>query len=94
MRMLLLIAALCGIAVGLVQLRRAETAVRHDIQRLQLREVSVRRTLWDQQVRLNHYTAPEQVRRRAHRMALDLRDGEPAPPSYARLSPAGATDIE
>lgn len=83
-RMLLIVVALCGIAVGLVQLRRTETAVRHDIQRLELRRVAVRRSLWDQQVRLNVRTAPSEVRRRAERMALDLEDVQPSRGYYAR----------
>ncbi|MGC9454356.1 MAG: hypothetical protein ACP5HU_05780 [Phycisphaerae bacterium] len=84
-RMLLIVVALCGIAVGLVQLRRAETAVRHDIQHLRLRRVAVRRSLWDQQVRLNNLTAPREIRRRVERMALDIEGFEPSGGYYARI---------
>ncbi|MFP3937712.1 MAG: hypothetical protein ACLFVW_05165 [Phycisphaerae bacterium] len=82
-RMLFIVVALCGIAVALVQVRRAETSVRHDIQHLRLRRVSVRRSLWDQQVRLNMRTAPREIRRRAELMALDLQGVEPPRGYYA-----------
>jgi hypothetical protein len=65
MRLATVILVLAGIAVALVHVRREEIAVRHEIQRLQIRRVALRRTLWEQQVRLGYLAAPEEVRRRA-----------------------------
>lgn len=65
MRMVMVIVMLAAIGVVLVQLRRSELTVRHEIQNLQMRQVSLRRTLWDQQVRLGYMTTPDEVRRRA-----------------------------
>jgi len=66
------IVILAAIAVGLVHVRRAETNAHHRIQRLQLHRASLRRTLWDQQVRLGYLTAPGRIRRRSQKMALNL----------------------
>ncbi len=86
-RMSMIVVALCAIAVGLVQIRRAETSVRHDVQRMEIRRVAVQRKLWDQQVRLNEQMAPERVRHRAVQMALELRDFNPPPMHYALAAP-------
>jgi len=69
-RLAVVIAALAAVAVTLVHLRRQEIAVRHEIQQLQTREVSLRRKLWDQQARLGRLTAPSEVRRRADELIL------------------------
>ena len=74
MRLAAVIVILAAIAVGLVHVRRAETIDRHQIQRLQLHRARLRRTLWDQQVRLGYLTAPGQIRRRSQKMALDLNE--------------------
>ncbi len=81
MRLGLVIAALAMVAVGLVQIRRAEIAARHEIQRLETQQISLRRTLWDQQIRLGYLTAPREVRRRAGQMALDLVEPDDCPPN-------------
>jgi len=63
-RIAVVIVALAAVAVALVQVRRREITVRHEIQRLQTQQVSLRRTLWDQQARLGYLTAPKEIRRR------------------------------
>ena len=65
MRWATLIVILAAIAVTLVNLRRREIAVRHKIQLMQTQQVSLRRKLWDQQVRLGYLTAPGAIRDRA-----------------------------
>jgi hypothetical protein len=63
-RLAVVIAILGGIAVGLVQLRRREIVVRHEIQRMQEQQIGLRRRLWDQQVRLGYLTAPREIHHR------------------------------
>ena len=72
MRMGLVIVLLAGLAVGLVHVRRAEIITRHEIQQFRMRQVKLRRQLWDQQIRLGLLTAPDKVRRRVEQMKLDL----------------------
>ena len=71
-RLVLVIFSLAAIAVGQVHIRRADATVCHEIQQLQRRQVSLRRRLWDQQVRLGYLTAPDELRHRAGLMALQL----------------------
>lgn len=78
MRLAFVIISLTVIAVALIHIRRTELAARCEIQRLQLEQVTLRRTMWDQQVRMGHLTAPSEVHRRAEQMALDLVTPEPA----------------
>ncbi|MHC4295144.1 MAG: hypothetical protein ACYSTL_06125 [Planctomycetota bacterium] len=61
---------LTGIALALVQLRRREIVIRHEIQRLEMCEVVLRRRLWDQQVRLGYLTGPQEIRRRVTEISL------------------------
>jgi len=72
MRLVLVIVALGAIAVSMVQIRRGEATARHQVQSLQRRQVSLRRRLWDQQIRLGELTGPQTLRRRADQMVLDL----------------------
>ena len=72
MRLGLVIVLLAGTAVALVHIRRAEIGDRHEIQRLQMRQVKLRRRLWDQQIRLGLFTTPEEIRRRIEEMKLRL----------------------
>ncbi|HUS92736.1 MAG TPA: hypothetical protein VM695_12840 [Phycisphaerae bacterium] len=78
MRIALIILALAAVAVGMVHLRRAETKANHEIHRLQLQQIGLRRTLYDQQAALGCLTAPRQVRQRAERMDAHLTDELPA----------------
>lgn len=77
MRIAAIILALAAVAVSKVHLRRAETRANHEIHRLQLRQITLRRTLYDQQVILGGLTAPMQVRRRAELMDARLTDQLP-----------------
>ncbi len=70
MRIMCIIIVLAGIALALVQLRRREITVRHEIQRLQSQGVVLRRKLWDQQVKLGYLTAPGEVNRRVMEFAM------------------------
>jgi len=74
MRMGIVIIVLAAMGVGLVQIRRQEMTARHEIQSLRAAQVKIRRTLWEQQVRMGELTAPQAVRRRAAEMALGLID--------------------
>ncbi len=64
MRLAVVIIFLTSIAVGLVHLRRAEITAKHAAQRLQMKQVTLRRKLWDQQNHLSRLTLPQEVNRR------------------------------
>ena len=70
--MAFLIIGLTAIAVGLVHIRRQEIVLRHEIQRMQSEHTSLRREIWDRQVRLGHLMAPREIKQRSETMALDL----------------------
>lgn len=72
MRMAFIIIGLTVIAVGLVHIRRREVVLRHEIQQMQSEHTSLRREIWDRQVRLGHLMAPREVKQRSETMALDL----------------------
>jgi len=78
-RISLIIGTLAAIAVGMVHLRRNETRAHHQIHRLQIQQVQLRRTLYDQQRTLGVLTAPKRVEQRARRMDTRLihRLGDP-----------------
>ena len=71
--------SLTAIAVGLIHLRRAEVRARHEIQRIRQQQVSLRRTLWDQETRIAELAAPHRVRWRARHMPLQLIDKHKLP---------------
>ena len=73
-RLAAMILILAGIAVSLVHIRRSEIVVRHEIQHLQMQRVSLRRKLWDQQVRIGYLTAPREIRRRMEQLTMKARD--------------------
>ena len=70
MRAGLVIVVLAAIAVSAVQTRRREVTIRHEIQRMRLAHVELRRKLWDQQVRLGYLTGPQEIRRRLEETSL------------------------
>lgn len=72
MRLAIIIISLTAIAVALIHMRRAELSMNCETQRLQMEQVTLRRTVWDQQVRLGRLLAPSEVKRRSEEMALDL----------------------
>jgi hypothetical protein len=73
-RLAFIIVCLAAIGVGLVQIRRSELNLRHEIQLLQLQQVSLRRTLWDQEVRLGERTALGEVRLKTQAWGLESRE--------------------
>jgi hypothetical protein len=83
-RFALLIIALAVVTVGIVHLRREEIRARHQLQDLQIRQVKLRRALYDQQARLGMLTCPRRVRQRAAQLAVDLTDRKVAPVGVAR----------
>lgn len=80
MRIAFIIVGLTAIAVGLVHIRRGTMTVRHDIQRLESRHVSLRREIWDRRVRLEYMLAPGAVKQRSEIMALGLTTNMPIGP--------------
>ncbi|MFW5841348.1 MAG: hypothetical protein ACOCZE_12275 [Planctomycetota bacterium] len=59
----MIILAIAAIAVALVQLRRQEIAVQHEIQQLQVRRVALRREVAKREVRIGELTTPETLSR-------------------------------
>lgn len=84
MRLATIILALGAIAVGLVHLRRAEMVARYEVQQLQVTQVRLRRTLWDQQVRLSRLMTPAELRRRTE--TLDRIGDRRVQPELARTN--------
>jgi len=72
MRISLVIVALAAIAVTMVHVRREETRIRHAVQRFQIRQIELRRTLYDQQAELGLLTAPLCVQRRVEILDISL----------------------
>ncbi len=72
MRLAIVIFSLAAIAVSLVHIRRAEMTAQHEIQKLQLQQVALRRTIDDQEMRRAQVMAFDVVKRRAEAMAMDL----------------------
>jgi hypothetical protein len=72
MRWIIIIIALTGIAVGVLQLRSAELRMRHDIQVERAEQVRLQRTLWDQQVALSELTSPQNAQQLVEAMGLAL----------------------
>lgn len=93
MRLAVVIVALTAIAVGMVHIRRDRTRLRHETQEQQNKQLTLRRTLWDQQVRLGWLTAPAELRRRVDELALQLVDKTVAADSNARPAPAARAPV-
>ncbi len=72
MRMVAIILAMAAMATALVHLRRAETAARHDVQRLEAQQRDLRLQLGDQQIRFSRETAPGKVRDRLAELGVDM----------------------
>jgi hypothetical protein len=87
LRMIPVVVCLAAIACGLVQLRRSESIARCQIQRLELKEVSLRRQLWDQQVKLGEATSPERIRRRIEEVHPEWSQAGPSTKLTGRESP-------
>lgn len=76
MRIAVVIVTLAAIATALVHLRRREITVHHEIQRLKTQQVSLRRTIWDQQATLGDMTSIEKVQWRVDEITRRGQTGE------------------
>ena len=85
MRMAMIMVSLAAIAVGLVHSRRGELDARHEIQRLRLDRVAIRRALSDQEVRIGVLTSHGRLSEKA--AALN----SPPGPSSPRLAADNAS---
>ena len=72
MRFAWIILAFAAIAAVMVHFRLEQASVRAETYRLSARRHEVRRTLWDQQIRLGELASPRQVNRRGRQLALEL----------------------
>ena len=72
MRFVWIILAFTVIAVAMAHLRLEQASVRAETYRLSALRHEVRRTLWDQQIRLGELTSPRQVNQRGRQLALEL----------------------
>ena len=88
MRVALVILTLAAVAVGIVHLRRAQTRANHQVHRLQLEQIQLRRRLYDQQAELGRLTTPQAVRRRAEKMDAALISRPAARSTVAQRPPA------
>ena len=74
MKLSIVIVCLAAIAAGVVHFRRERIHLRNEVQRMEGRQVVLRRELWDQQVRLAWLIAPSEIRRRYQDLGLPLVD--------------------
>ena len=74
MRTAIAIIVLTGVAIAMVHMRRQDSAVRHEIQRLQLKQISLRRTLWDQHAVLACRTNPRTIEKRVEEILSNRSD--------------------
>jgi len=78
-RLCVIIVALWAMGLGLVHIRRAQVRARRDVQRYRMRQISLRRRLWDQEVRIGQLTTPDRIRFRVAQMPLQLVEKYNAP---------------
>jgi hypothetical protein len=83
-RVSLVILTLAAVTVATVHLRRAETRARHQVYRLQIEQIHLRRRLYDQQAILGRLTAPRRVRQRVRQLDVRLTSRLEAPQALAR----------
>jgi cytochrome c-type biogenesis protein CcmE len=74
MKLAMVIVCLAAIATCVVHFRRERTYLRNEVQKYQSQQVTLRRDLWDQQVRLGWLINPAEVRRRTQELALPMVD--------------------
>ena len=74
MKLAMVIVCLAAIGAGVVHFRRERTVLRNEVQKLETRQIVLRRELWAQQVRMAWLVAPAEVRRRAKDLGLPLSD--------------------
>ncbi len=85
MRLSLVIVLLTATAVCLVHVRREQARARHEEQGQRIRQLELRRTLWDQEVRIGQLTAPDKVRWRVRQMPLQLVDKHRVPEPFVTV---------
>ncbi len=85
-RSAVVIACIAAIAVVMVCVRREEARARPEIHNAHVRQVALRRRLWDQRVRIGHMAAPDELRKRVRELALDLTGEEESRWRLARRS--------
>lgn len=90
MRLAVVIIAMAAILVTKVQIEQHRLACSREMQRLDLRQVALRRTMWDQQSELGRLTAPQNVQQRSETMAMGLiSPGTDAPASRTPVAQVG-----
>jgi hypothetical protein len=72
LRFVAIIVMLAAIVVGQIYLRRGQDRSRHEVERMQLEQVKLRRVLYEQQAMLGKLAAPRQVRQRASDLAVGV----------------------
>ena len=83
--LVLMLMTMVGVAIVAIRGESAKTANR--VQRLHHRQVSLEQTLWSQEMELARLRGPEEIRRRANELGLDL----VPPTAQAAPSAGGAT---
>ena len=78
-RLCVIIVALWAMGLGLVHIRRAQVRARREVQQYRMKQISLRRRLWDQEVRIGQLTTPDRIRFRAAQMPLQLVEKHNAP---------------
>jgi len=88
-----IIVAMAAIGAAAVHLRVQQERVRSDCYRLEAERLELRRTLWQQQLRLGELTAPEHIRRIHEDWPVELvGPGEsPAQAPWLAQRPVGQT---
>ena len=72
MRWIAVIFCLMTIGVALIHIRRAETQLQYERQKIQARHGAVRRDLWQRQSDLHELTTPAAVEQRAQWLGLNV----------------------
>jgi hypothetical protein len=84
MRLAWIIIGLTAISATVVHLRCRQSQTRTEMYALESQRVQVRRTLWEQQVRLGDLTSPQNIRRLTFDWPLEIvspGEVEPVPPT-------------
>jgi hypothetical protein len=93
MRLAWIIIGLTAISATVVHLRCRQSQARTESYLLESQRVAVRRTLWEQQIRLGDLTSPQNIRRLTVDWPLEVvspGEFEPAPPTAKAKSPPPA----
>ncbi len=71
-RIILIILALTAIGIGVVQIRQRQNLAKAEMYRLEASRLEVRRTLWEQQVKMGELSSPQKSDQRGRDWPLDL----------------------